>query len=218
MDEIRARIRARWNDELTDYDNKHAHGAHDPKEQELWRNLFSTAPKGAKLLDVGTGTGFVALLAAKCGLAVTGVDWSEPMMMQARGKAEALGLSIAFKLGETEGLPFEDATFDLLTSRHVIWTLTDPLTAFKEWVRVLKPGGIAFADYSPCFTGNHGYHHYGEEVEKRLPLHNGAPVQTVEALLREAGFMQISYQVHEQTVNHGDHIHTSEIYLFTCTK
>lgn len=216
MDKLRAHMRDRWNKELAsgDYDSIQAHSVTDPDEINRWRALFSQCPPGAKLLDIGTGTGYIALIAAECGLAVTAVDWSEPMMAHAREKANANGYKIRFILGETEDLPFDNEVFDVLASRHVIWTLADPPKTFREWFRVLKPGGTAYADYSPVPGG----HHYSAEVEKNLPLNHDTNAATIKGMFRDAGFSQVLHDSFKQQISGGEPLHPSEVFIFTCVK
>lgn len=94
-----------------------------------------------KVLDVGTGPGFLAHLFVELGHECTGVDFSREMIKIAREKAEEQGLKCNFQYGDAEELPFEDETFDIVANRHLLWTLTRPGKAIREWVRVLKPGG-----------------------------------------------------------------------------
>ena len=101
-----------------------SHGLSNPWAIKRWNGLLD-GKQGETLLDVGCGTGFVTILAAKAGLRVTAVDWSEGMMGKAKEKAKEEGLDINFVCSDTEGLPFEADTFQNLTARHVIWTLTN---------------------------------------------------------------------------------------------
>lgn len=75
------------------------------------------------------------------GYAVTGIDWSETMLSKARTKAAQRGSDIRFLLGDAERTLEEKESYDVLVTRHLVWTLVDPLAAFAEWFSVLKPGG-----------------------------------------------------------------------------
>lgn len=218
MNELKTEMQARWNTHADSYDTAHAHGIANAEEQARWINLFQ-GKEFAKLLDVGCGTGFVALLAARAGLDVTGVDWSEGMMGQAVQKAKDEHLNLQFVLGATEDLPFPDGSFRYLTARHVMWTLTEPQAAFQEWFRVLEPGGCVFADYSPKQEPV-SEQHYRLEVEKQLPLNRNVSSDAIADLFRRAGFSDISVQ--ERRYSHPSHDSGETVhginYLFTCTK
>ena len=92
-------------------------------------------------LDVGCGTGFLALQLAGLGHRAVGVDGAEAMLTVARAKASQAGLAIDFRLADAAELPFAPASFDLVIERHVLWTLPDPAAALADWARVLRPGG-----------------------------------------------------------------------------
>jgi ubiquinone/menaquinone biosynthesis C-methylase UbiE len=106
MDEIRKEMRSRWNTNGWNYDSAEAHGVNDPVERAQWKNMLAFLPKETQVLDVGAGTGFVALIAAEIGLDVTAFDWSETMLGQAKKKAAAKNLIIKFEQGNMENLPF----------------------------------------------------------------------------------------------------------------
>ncbi|MDO5530906.1 class I SAM-dependent methyltransferase [Sutterella sp.] len=120
---------------------------------EAWsRKLFPALalPEGARVADIGCGPGLFALLAAKAGYKATGCDASPGMLARAKANAEAAGLECDFIEADATKLPFEDASLDAVISRYLVWNLPDPKAAFREWLRVLKPGGaILYAD------GNH---------------------------------------------------------------
>ena len=63
------------------------------------------------------------------------------MLERARAKAAARGRRMRFYLGDAENTMEPDASYDVITNRHLVWTLVDPLAAFREWHRLLKPGG-----------------------------------------------------------------------------
>lgn len=110
----------------------------------VWRDLIlSAAPEKETLdvLDIGTGPGFFAINLALAGHRVTAVDLTEEMLKYARENAAAYGAEVKFARQRGESLPFADDSFDLIVNRNVTWNLEYPLKAFREWKRVLRPGG-----------------------------------------------------------------------------
>jgi ubiquinone/menaquinone biosynthesis C-methylase UbiE len=106
--------------------------------------------QGARVLDVGCGTGVVALTAARIGARVTGVDLTPELVEHARKNAALMGLEVAFNEGDAEALDFGDATFDVVVSQFGHMFAPRPEIATKEMLRVLKPGGtIAFSTWPP---------------------------------------------------------------------
>ena len=71
---------------------------------------------GQRWLDIATGTGAVALRAAKTGAEVTGVDLAPALIEIARRNAATLGLNVRFETGDAEALPYEEASFDIASS------------------------------------------------------------------------------------------------------
>ncbi len=103
---------------------------------------------GARVLDVGCGTGVVALTAARLGARVTGVDLTPELVAHARQNASLMKLDISFNEGDVEALDFGDATFDVVVSQFGHMFAPRPEIAVKEMLRVLKPGGtIAFSTW-----------------------------------------------------------------------
>ena len=115
---------------------------------EIEKNL----PKGRKLkiLDVGTGTGFFALMLSARGHQVMGIDLTDHMIYHARELAKEQKSSAEFFVMDAEKPEFPDATFDVVVSRNLTWTLPHAEEAYREWTRVLKKGGVLLnfdADY-----------------------------------------------------------------------
>jgi SAM-dependent methyltransferase len=96
---------------------------------------------GERVLDVGTGTGELALRAARAGADVTGVDISEPLVDQARAKAAHEGLPAAFDLGDAQRLPYADASFDVAASCFGVIFAPDARSVGRELARVVRAGG-----------------------------------------------------------------------------
>lgn len=99
---------------------------------------------GAKVLDVGCGTGYFARLLAGGSeeAAVTGIDADDVFIGYARDKAAAEGLDISFVQGDALKLPFDDDSFDIAASHTFLTSMPDPEGALSEMKRVVKPGGI----------------------------------------------------------------------------
>lgn len=117
--------------------------------EELEARLPAETP--LNILDIGTGTGFFAILMAHLGHRVTGIDLTPAMLEEASAMASGLGLDIDFRQMDAQQLVFPDGTFDVVLSRNLTWTLPEPEKAYAEWYRVLKPGGILLnfdADYA----------------------------------------------------------------------
>lgn len=112
-------------------------------------------PPGARVLDVATGTGNVAVPLAAAGCIVTGVDIAPNLLEQARDRAAAAGLSIQFDEGDAEALPYPDASFDAVVTMFGAMFAPRPALVAAELARVLPPGGVlAMANWNPeSFSG-----------------------------------------------------------------
>ena len=111
---------------------------------------------GATVLDVATGTGWVATgLSKVVGPTghIVGVDISDDMLEKARRKVQALDITnIKLKLGDGARPEFEDGSFDNVVCSSGLFWIPEMLTALKEWKRVVKPGGqIAFTSFGLSF-------------------------------------------------------------------
>ncbi|NLS45238.1 MAG: class I SAM-dependent methyltransferase [Firmicutes bacterium] len=96
---------------------------------------------GAKILDIGCGTGNFSIKLAELGYQVTGIDISKRMLEQAKRKAQAKSLDIQFHAMDVHNLEFPDNHFDGAVSMAAFEFIAKPDEAFIEMMRVLKPGG-----------------------------------------------------------------------------
>ena len=105
---------------------------------------------GARVLDVACGTGNLAVIAARQGCTVSGVDIAANLIEQARVRAAEAGLKISFQVGDAEALPYGHGYFDLVVSMFGVMFTPQPSMAAAELWRVAKPGGqIALANWTP---------------------------------------------------------------------
>jgi ubiquinone/menaquinone biosynthesis C-methylase UbiE len=140
---LKERINEYWSDGAEGYQKCIWNSIQPGMLKRRWQEIIreGVGNETARVLDVGTGPGAVALLLADMGHSVTGLDRSEEMLKKARENAERLGLPVDFKQGDAESIPFEDESFDVVVNRDVLWTLPNPDAALREWKRVLRPSG-----------------------------------------------------------------------------
>jgi len=106
-------------------------------------------PAGCRLLDVACGSGQLSLWAARDGVDVTGVDIAPNLIRRAQARADAEGLKARFYEGDAEALPFEDASFDVVTSLIGAMFAPQPDLVASELIRVCNPGGtIAMGNWT----------------------------------------------------------------------
>jgi ubiquinone/menaquinone biosynthesis C-methylase UbiE len=195
-------IRDYWDDQAASFDDQFLHSIATEDERRAWARILDLlAPPGHTLdvLDVGCGTGFLALLFAERGHRVTGIDVAPQMIERARAKATAQGLAVTFRIDDAEALQDPDASYDLVVCRHLLWTLPHPQQALAEWVRVTRPGGrVAVIDgewrnAAPIRSTETNTMHtaYGEDVVATLPFYGGAPAAQVMALMEAVGLRDI---------------------------
>jgi SAM-dependent methyltransferase len=98
---------------------------------------------GERVVDLATGTGNAALMAAHRGALVTGLDAASRLIEVARGRAATAGLAVSFVVGDIQALPFESGSFDVALSVFGLIFAADASRAFEEMIRVLGPGGRA---------------------------------------------------------------------------
>lgn len=111
---------------------------------------FARVRSGQRVLDVGCGTGVVAVTAACAGARVTGLDLTPELLERARENSQIADVAIDWREGDAEELPFGEGEFDVVLSQfgHMFAPRPDVVTA--EMLRVLKTGGtIAFSTWPP---------------------------------------------------------------------
>ena len=224
LEEIKRKIGDYWKDAGEEYDNYP--GFDTEEEKEEWKKFLSNeiGENKLRILDAGTGTGFLALPLAEMRHDVVGIDLSEGMLSRAIKKAKERGLNPDLRFGDAESLDFDDEGFDVVVSRWVLWTLIRPDKAIEEWMRVLKPGGqvYAFGSKEPGRKGRLNWFKanlamtaitvlerrnawarsdYNKEVKENLPLHydKAGPEEKVE-LLKKAGFKDV-YVIDLEEIN-----------------
>lgn len=120
-------------------------------QRDVWtRELVSQIERGwpnrdredIRVLEVGCGPGFFSIILTEAGFSVTATDYTAAMLERARANAGGLAARIDFRQMDAEALAFGDGAFDVVVARNVTWNLPHPETAYGEWMRVLRPGGI----------------------------------------------------------------------------
>jgi SAM-dependent methyltransferase len=140
-----AAIQQFWNE--GDYDRLASYGSAAEASQLV---RFAGVSPGDRVLDVGTGSGIAAIVAAGRGARVTGIDPTPALLDRARDNAGLAGVEALWQEGVAEGLPFPDESFDIVLSQYAHMFSAAPEQAASEMLRVLKPGGrIAFAAWTP---------------------------------------------------------------------
>ncbi|MFD1539697.1 class I SAM-dependent methyltransferase [Nonomuraea guangzhouensis] len=144
MTDNSALIAAFWDASAGSFDEEADHGLRQPHVRAAWaervRSWLPSSP--ADVLDLGCGTGSLSLLLAEQGHRPIGVDLAPQMVEQARRKLTGAGFDAAMLVGDASSPPAAAGTsFDVILSRHLLWTLPAPEKALRRWVDLLRPGG-----------------------------------------------------------------------------
>lgn len=116
---------------------------------------FAGIEPGQRVLDVGSGTGVVAVTAARLGARVVGTDLAPALLAQAAENSRLADVEVDWRFADVEALPFPDGRFQAVLSQFGHMFAPRPGVALLEMLRVLEPGGtIAFSTWPPVhFTG-----------------------------------------------------------------
>lgn len=133
---LKARLKATWMAGDYDYFSRYM----EQSAVEFMDRLEVSA--GSRLLDVACGSGQLALVAARRGIEVTGVDIATNSIEAARGRAKHEGLEAEFDEGDAEELPYADGSFDAVATLYGAMFAPRPELVASEMLRVVKPGGL----------------------------------------------------------------------------
>ncbi len=152
---MNAEVAAYWDSQAATFDAEPDHGLSEPAVREAWSRLLlplvPTTP--ARVADLGSGTGSLAVLLALAGHHVRGLDLAPRMVAVARAKAAAAGVRAEFEVGDAAAPPWSAGIFDVVLVRHVLWALPDPDAALRRWVELLKPDGRLLLVEGRWWTG-----------------------------------------------------------------
>lgn len=211
METIKNRVSSYWSQRAEDFAKLRVRELESGKRTLWLEEITKYIPGGRKLdiLDVGTGTGFFAMLLGAEGHRVTGIDLCAEMIGEARKTSAALGIPGEFHVMDAENPSFPSASFDAVITRNLTWTLPHVAAAYRNWHRLLKPGGVLLnfdADYCREDTGkplpeNHAHKNIStamteeyEHIKDTLrPSQQPRPEWDV-TLLAEAGFHDIQVE------------------------
>lgn len=171
-----------WTAAAPTFDAEPDHGLTDPAVRAAWSaRLREWLPDpGAEVLDVGCGTGSLALVLAEQGHLVTGVDLSEGMVGRARRKLARAGHDAPVLVGDAADPPVGSRRFDVVLARHLLWTLPRPQATLRRWLGLLRPGGhlvLIEGRWDPP-AGRRAV------VEPGMPWSDGVPASVLSAAVR----------------------------------
>lgn len=148
--------RALWDAEAEAFDDAADHGLRDPEVRRAWADLLLPLinGRGRRIADLGCGTGTLSLLLAdEGGHFVSGVDFSSEMIRRARDKSDRTIPKPVFTVSDAANPPLPPGSFDVVLSRHVLWTMPDPAAALQNWIELLTPTGVLILVEGRWHTG-----------------------------------------------------------------
>ena len=201
-EQAQAHITSFWSTVAAEYEARGGNVAeYGSAGYQRWVDALASVLPGrpADVLDVACGTGYLALAAASLGHRVTATDLAPAMLNELNANAAARGLAVNVHLGDAVNPDFPPASFDVVTSRHFLWTLRDPAQAMANWRELLRPGGrlvsvdgFWFTDWDdndvpPLFA-----EHYTADTRGELPFMHLADPEPILGMLAAAGFTELA--------------------------
>jgi ubiquinone/menaquinone biosynthesis C-methylase UbiE len=185
-DELKAQAQSQFGASADAYATSHIHAKGDSLAVLL--DLVKPQPHW-RMLDVATGAGHTAMLFAPHVAQVVASDLTEPMLAKTAQLAAQRGITnIQTELADSEVLPFDDASFDLITCRLAFHHFPNPHQALSEWVRVLKPGGLLGLSDNVTVPDKQAGGYYNAFEKLRDPSHHWVyPLVRLQAMLEKAG-------------------------------
>jgi ubiquinone/menaquinone biosynthesis C-methylase UbiE len=185
--DIKTAVSRYWSGRAAGFDLGPSHGVLTEAQHQAWLALLRevAGPAPLTILDVGCGTGFLAMRMAELGHTAVGIDLAEEMLAAAQRKATGSGLPVTFRRGDAEAPPHDGAPYDIILERHVIWTLPQPREAVRAWQALLKPGGLLVLIEGIFEMSDRTVY---PQFAAQLPLYGGRPGEELVALLVAEGF------------------------------
>jgi SAM-dependent methyltransferase len=134
---------AYWDEQAARFDEVPDHGLRAPETRAAWADLLArlVPPIDSRVVDLGCGTGSIAVLLAEQGHRVTGLDAAPLMIEAAAAKAARHGVDLDLRLGDAMAPELAPTSYEVVLARHVVWALPDPAVGLRAWVDLLTPGG-----------------------------------------------------------------------------
>jgi ubiquinone/menaquinone biosynthesis C-methylase UbiE len=219
--DLKEEIRAYWSKRSETFDQDFGHGIAPGAEANAWQQPIRTVlgDRPQRVLELACGTGEVTRLIHDLGHDVTALDFSEAMLMVAR-KKHAGKSRLRFLLADAENTMEPDEVYDAVVCRHLVWTLTNPSDASRDWFRILRPGGkLLFFDgdwktpsaggkvasmmisaidriFGPDTNHNASLSDRHARIMQALPFGDGLKPKRLLPILRDAGFTEIDLLPH----------------------
>jgi SAM-dependent methyltransferase len=140
-------------DRIADYWDRRSLGFSAAVKDEILNGKNASCPeivrelgigKGTKVLDVGCGPGYFEMMMKGTGAEFHAIDYSQDMVRAACANLAENGMQADVRRMDAQRLEYPDGTFDAVIARNVFWSLPDPKAAYREMLRVMRPGAKAY--------------------------------------------------------------------------